>query len=252
MCLDFNNDGNLFAVGGNDKIVKLYDDNTKSLIAKLESKDYKNPGHSNRIFAVKFLEENDNIIISGGWDNTLKIYDIREKGFVGNIYGPHICGDSLDVKDNKILTGSWATENQIQIFDLRNFKPLLEFDFSKMKYEYVNGNENENYKGNLNGFSEGNSSYLYSSKFAKFDSVKNNDLFGVAGSNDNLFGCFDFNNNNDINNYNTYNNLNLRNCMISKNNLKSAYSIDFSNKNREFAVGSGGDGKIHIITYKHK
>ena len=74
----------------------------------------------------------------------------------------------------------------------------------------------------------------------------------MAGSNDNLFGCFDFNNNNDINNYNTYNNLNLRNCMISKNNLKSAYSIDFSNKNREFAVGSGGDGKIHIITYKHK
>jgi WD40 repeat protein len=260
MCMDFNNEGNLFVVGGNDNIIKLYDDNTKCLIAKLESNDYKNPGHSNRIFAVKFLEENDNIIISGGWDNTLKLFDIREKKFVGSLYGPHICGDSLDIKGNKILTGSWATENQIQLFDLRNYKPLFEYDLSKLKY------------------SEGKSSYLYSCKFSKFGIEKNKNLFGIAGSNENFFGCYDYdnynindndsynesyNNNNNINNdyiknvninnninKNMNMNMNLRTCMLSRNNFKSFYTIDFSYKEREFAVGSG-NGKLYLISYNN-
>lgn len=223
MCLDFNNDGSLFAVAGNDMIVKLYDDNTKCQLAKLESKNYKNPGHSNRIFTVKFHKENDNILISGGWDNTLKIYDIREKEIVGSIYGPHIGGDSLDIKGNKILTGSWATENQIQIFDLRNHKPLIEYDISKLEY------------------TKGSPSFLYCSKFAKCGNDKNKDLFGIAGSDENFFGAYEF----------FPENLDIRTGMISKNNQKSAYTIDFAYKEREFAVGSG-DGNIHLISYKPK
>ena len=40
-------------------------------------------GHSNRVFAVKFLEDQPNVIISGGWDANLIIWDIREKSCVG-------------------------------------------------------------------------------------------------------------------------------------------------------------------------
>lgn len=40
-------------------------------------------GHSNRVFAIKFLEDQPNVIISGGWDANLIIWDIREKSCVG-------------------------------------------------------------------------------------------------------------------------------------------------------------------------
>jgi len=67
------------------------------------------PGHSNRVFAVKFDPTSEHVIASGGWDNTVQIYDIRKKGPVASIYGPHVCGDSIDFFNdgNTLLTGSY-------------------------------------------------------------------------------------------------------------------------------------------------
>ena len=46
------------------------------------------------------------MLISGGWDRTIQIYDIREGRTVGSIYGPQISGDALDIYDDMIITGS--------------------------------------------------------------------------------------------------------------------------------------------------
>ena len=231
MCMDFNNDGSTFAIGGNDKVVKLYDDNTKCLITKLKSMDFIHPGHSNRIFAVKFHRDNDNILISGGWDNTLQVYDIREKNIVASIYGPHICGDSIDTRGNKILTASWSSLNQIQIFDLRKYTKEYTYDVSKLDK------------------SEGKSSFLYSCQFAKFRNTT--EMFGIAGSNENFFGCYDFNSKRkgNMDNSDPISTNDLNTCMKSKNNLKSAYALDFNYRAREFAIGSG-EGTIHIVSYE--
>ena len=75
------------------------------------------PGHSNRVFSVKFKPDNPNIVVSGGWDNTVQIWDVREEKSVQNFYGPHICGDAIDVYGNTILTGSWRPENQLEVMD---------------------------------------------------------------------------------------------------------------------------------------
>lgn len=37
--------------------------------------DWNNIGHDNRVFAVKFID--DNILISGGWDSVIHVWDIR-------------------------------------------------------------------------------------------------------------------------------------------------------------------------------
>ena len=88
-------------------------------------------------------------------------------------------------------------------------------------------------------YTEGNCSFLYSCKFAKFGKEKDKDLFGITGSNENFFGCYDLMSDK------------LRTNMVSRNNLKSVYAIDFSYKDREFAVASG-EGKIHLVSYKQK
>ena len=40
------------------------------------------------------------MLISGGWDNTLLFYDIRSKEVNNYLYGAHICGDGMDIKDS--------------------------------------------------------------------------------------------------------------------------------------------------------
>ena len=75
------------------------------------------PGHNNRVFAVKYDQEDENMLISGGWDNTIKIWDLRMETPVRGIYGPFICGDSLDIHDGYILSGSWRSDKQLQIWD---------------------------------------------------------------------------------------------------------------------------------------
>jgi WD40 repeat protein len=66
---------------------------------------------------VKFHPLDPNVLISGGWDNTIQIWDTRLQHSVRSIYGPHICGDSLDFTDNgeKIMSGAFSKEEQVKV-----------------------------------------------------------------------------------------------------------------------------------------
>lgn len=55
-------------------------------------------GHSNRIQAIKFDPHNTNLIVTGGWDNVLVIYDIRSREPALSLIGPNICGEAIDVR----------------------------------------------------------------------------------------------------------------------------------------------------------
>ena len=230
MCLDFNSDGNLFATGGNDKTIKLYDDNMKTLISTMKSNSFSHPGHSNRVFSVIFNKESDNMLISGGWDNTLQIYDVRERAIVASIYGPHICGDALDIKGNKVLAAAWAAENQIQIYDLRMLKAESVIDWGALE-----GNDKK-------------ASFLYTCQFAKFRNEKFE--FAVGGSSDNLVAMLDYEGIGKGSDKDKAGH-EVKVSMRSHNMPKSVYAIDYAYKAKEFAVGCG-DGAIHIVSYKEK
>ena len=174
MCVDYSSDGLLFATGGNDKIVRLYDDNTKTLIKKLERHRYDLPEHYNRIFSVKFSKKDPNLLLSAGWDNTILIYDLRAKEVQNYLYGPHVCGDGMDLKEDLLLTVSWEKEDQIQLFDLRTNKKVGVF---QMIIE-------EDKKQSLD-----NISYLYSCRFNPV-----NTTFCVTGSNRNYLRIYDYSN----------------------------------------------------------
>lgn len=224
MCVDFNSEGNLFATGGNDKQVRLYDDNMKTLITTMKSNSFQLPGHSNRVFSVIFHKDNDNVLLSGGWDKTIQIYDVREKNIVASIYGPHICGDAIDIKGNKILTASSTCENQIQIFDLRTYK--IESIVNLSSFQLSNNKP----------------TFAYTCQFAKFKNTS--DMFAVGGSSENMFATLEYENFNRGSNE-------IQMQMRSRNVSKSVYSIDFACDSTQLAVGLGG-GSIQLIDYQEK
>lgn len=104
------------------------------------------PGHQNRICAVKWNPNDINILASGGWDDTVQIYDIRTNGPVASVYGPHICGNAIDFHDDSItmMTGSYRDDNCVEFWDVRNWKktrninwngPLNEFDITDFEQD---------------------------------------------------------------------------------------------------------------------
>jgi COMPASS component SWD3 len=131
--LDYNSEGTKFVTAGKDTAVRVYDEATKSLILTMSGgKGYgidSAPGHSNRVFSVKVLPQDENIVLSGGWDNTVQFWDLRAGYAVRSIFGPHICGDSLDISGNRIVTGSWRPDKQLEVWDYRSGEKVSDINW---------------------------------------------------------------------------------------------------------------------------
>ena len=84
----------------------------------MHSRGMKVPGHINRIFGLRRHPKDPNIVVSGGWDSMLKIYDIRDGRPVASIGGPLIQGDSIDLFEDMIVTGSNRNKSVMQMFSL--------------------------------------------------------------------------------------------------------------------------------------
>lgn len=71
--MDFNCTAERLAVAGNDAKVKIYDESSpdKELLMTLRSTGKMHPGHSNRIYALKFSNTDENMLYSSGWDDTV-------------------------------------------------------------------------------------------------------------------------------------------------------------------------------------
>lgn len=51
-------------------------------------------------------------------------------GPVRSLLGPSICGDSLDLFDGFILTGSYRQENPLEVWDLGTAKLITAIDWN--------------------------------------------------------------------------------------------------------------------------
>lgn len=208
--LDYLNDGSKFATAGKDYTVRIYDEATKTQTSALCGGWGKNfCGHSNRVFSVKFHPDDPNIVLSGGWDNTLQVWDLRTDSAVRDLYGPHICGDAIDIKGDTIVTGSWQANNQLQTWDLKSCE-LIE------NIPWVNPMGTE-------------SSMLYAAQFSKDPEAR---FIAAGGGGTNEARLF---------------NRQTLQCLgsigIGK---RGVYSMDFSPINGDLAIAAG-DGSIHFL-----
>ena len=208
LAMDYNVDGSKLATAGKDFTVRIYDEFTKACTNTLCSSYWRSAGHSNRIFSVKFIQEEPNVIISGGWDANVFFWDIREGKSIGSIYGPSISGDSLDCQNGVILTGSHKNKEQIQTWDLGTRKIIQNINWDL-------GVQNQGV-------------YVYSAQFAKRS------------------GNYIFTGSSGVNEARAFTNSNPSQPISSiKGMQKGCYTLDSGNQSNILAFG-GGTGYMYI------
>lgn len=217
LCVDYRPDGEVFAAAGKDYKVRLYDESSKALISTLAGGYGKaTPGHSNRVFSLKFHPTDKNVLISGGWDNTVQIWDLRVEESVQSFYGPHISGDSVDIRDNQILTGSWRPDEQLQIWDYPSGKLIETVPWFQSAYK-------------------GEPCLLYTAQFSKGKEC----LFAAGGSGSNETKIFDHDNKNEL--IGTISGL-----------TRGVFTLDFSPTDPTLLAIGGGDSAVRIFSIQKK
>mmetsp|Transcript_66048 Transcript_66048/g.130971 ORF Transcript_66048/g.130971 Transcript_66048/m.130971 type:complete len:488 (-) Transcript_66048:197-1660(-) len=214
--LDFRADGSFFASAGKDYSVRVYDEATKSVVHTLCTGWIGAPsgGHSNRIFSVKFDPEDPQVLYSGGWDNTVQIWDLRTSTPQASFYGPHMCGDGLDAHGHEILTGSWRPTKQLQIWDSRTRELLSDVPF---RHAALDGGGRD-------------ACHLYAAQFSKPNAVGPRTIVaGGSGSNElRLFAREGFG------------------VLGTVKLPRGVYGLDMSHDGSRIAV-AGGDCKVRVL-----
>ncbi|KAG2432059.1 hypothetical protein HYH02_013128 [Chlamydomonas schloesseri] len=125
-------DGRMFASAGSDTVVRVYDEAAAPGGAACRTLDHGDgvttTGHTSHVFSLAWQPDDPQILLSGGWDNRVLVWDLRVHRSVRSISGPHICGDALDISPASgagapadtplVLTGSWRAKNPLQLWDL--------------------------------------------------------------------------------------------------------------------------------------
>ncbi|KAK3279741.1 hypothetical protein CYMTET_12397 [Cymbomonas tetramitiformis] len=127
--------GDQIATAGLDCNVRVYDVATRKLVHTLAGGSGASGGHTNRVFALKYVDENPAVLISGGWDNTVQFWDVRAGQSVRSLYGPSVCGDALDVSDGTIVTGSHRRFRALQAWDFGSGRLLYDIPWLPSKDE---------------------------------------------------------------------------------------------------------------------
>lgn len=124
-------DGNTFATGGKDGVVRLYDQETQRIVSQLASgvEDGQVRAHSSKVNSLLWVDANT--VLSGGWDYTVQVWDLRQARSCHSFFGPYLCGDGLDLHPDGVtfVAATTKEEKQIQTFDLRKKEKLAEMDW---------------------------------------------------------------------------------------------------------------------------
>ena len=74
-------------------------------------------GHRTAVYALKHHPNETWNFLSGGWDDTVQFWDRRQERATKRIFGPHICGESIDIDPN---------DQTILVKDKNNDHPLID------------------------------------------------------------------------------------------------------------------------------
>lgn len=135
----YSSKGDHAIVSGSNGKIYMFDEGTGTILNVLEPSTNSEvmDGHMMRVFSLQFSPQDDDVFVSGGWDDTIQWWDTRisAKHSIKKISGPHICGEALDIEPSsmQMVAASWRKANNLQIFDFGTGKEIKSIpeDFTK-------------------------------------------------------------------------------------------------------------------------
>lgn len=155
------------------------------------------------------MGDNPNVLLSGGWDANIFLWDVREKTNFGSIYGPALSGDALDYKKGVILTGSHRNQEQLQLWDFSKREKIQD-----VNWEYGKRIEGVN---------------IYGAQFCK---VNDESIFAGCGGK------------NEVKMFDLKDDLKVNSAILGL--KKGIYSVDYGNSTNRVAFG-GADGISYVM-----
>ncbi|KAL6760828.1 WD40-repeat-containing domain protein [Haematococcus lacustris] len=124
------------ATAGSDTLVRVYDESRGELLCSLSHGDGERcAGHSSAIYSVVWKPDDPQVLLSGGWDKTVQVWDLRLRRSVRSLFGPYLCGDALDVapSGDLVLTGSCRHASPLETWDFGSGRLVTRFAFHQPK-----------------------------------------------------------------------------------------------------------------------
>lgn len=86
----------------------------------------------NRIFSLKGVKDDPNLFFTGGWDSTVRLWDVRQNDkYVRKFSGPSVSADSLDLKGNVLLAGNYSNNDIVQLWDFKSGELIKNVDIEE-------------------------------------------------------------------------------------------------------------------------
>lgn len=129
--VDCAGDGRHVALAGTLPQVEIWDVNTMQMTQCWNKEEH--GGHENAIFSARFYPFNSFNLYSGGWDRTIRLWDVRHGHTVGVMLGTQIIGDSLDMASDghTLVSGGGTGGEGLMIWDIRKTEgPVMSIPFS--------------------------------------------------------------------------------------------------------------------------
>ncbi|KAJ8970513.1 hypothetical protein NQ314_001189 [Rhamnusium bicolor] len=121
-----------FVTYGDDLRVYFYDEESKIQERVLMSSEDQetHDGHMSRVFAACFHPRNNYELITGGWDDVVQFWDLRQPHAIRHLSGIHMCGEGLDInsKGTEVLTCAYQGSDALQIFDYGSGKKIVSIE----------------------------------------------------------------------------------------------------------------------------
>lgn len=134
--LQLSGDGSAMATAGGDTFVRVYDEASGKLKMTLEHGDnVLTTGHSNAVYSLSWVPEDPQLLVSAGWDRSVKVWDQRVQRAVRSVFGPYVCGDAVSVRGGRLLTGSWRNSAALQQWDLASARLMTNMTFFQPEHE---------------------------------------------------------------------------------------------------------------------
>ncbi|CAG9865391.1 unnamed protein product [Phyllotreta striolata] len=121
-----------FVTYGDDLKIHLYDEETRTQERILQGSSYpdRQDGPTSRVFAAVWHPKNNYELLTGGWDDTIQFWDLRQPYGIRHIAGCHICGEGIDIhpKGHEILVCSHQTSDALQLFDYGSLRRVARLE----------------------------------------------------------------------------------------------------------------------------